>query len=38
MRFPKEPSTCFRVDVIKQCVEEAFQEDALADHLERSLQ
>lgn len=38
MRFPEDPSTCFRVDVIKQCVEEAFQEDVPADSLERSLQ
>ncbi|KAF5450006.1 hypothetical protein F2P56_030391 [Juglans regia] len=34
----EEPSTCFGVDVIKQCVEEVFQEDAPADHLERALQ
>ena len=34
MRILEEPSTCFRVDVIKQCVEEAFQEDAPPDHLE----
>ncbi|KAL5545044.1 hypothetical protein UlMin_008828 [Ulmus minor] len=34
MRFPEETNTCFRVDVIEQCVEEAFQENLLADHLE----
>ncbi|XP_041011490.1 uncharacterized protein LOC121255285 [Juglans microcarpa x Juglans regia] len=38
MRIPEEPSTCFRVDVINQCVEEAFQENAPADHQERALQ
>ena len=34
MRFPEDPSTCFWVDIIKQCVEEAFQEDVPVDHLE----
>ncbi|XP_030939518.1 uncharacterized protein LOC115964323 [Quercus lobata] len=34
MRFLEDPSTCFRVDVIEQCVVEAFQEDVPADHLE----
>ncbi|XP_028110220.1 uncharacterized protein LOC114308756 [Camellia sinensis] len=34
MRFPEDPSTCFRVDVIKQCVEESFQEDVPVDPLE----
>ena len=34
-RFPEDPSTCFQVDVIEQCVVEAFQEDVPADHLER---
>ncbi|XP_068649550.1 uncharacterized protein [Aristolochia californica] len=37
MKFPEDPSTCFRVDIIKQCVEEAFQEDMPADHLERCI-
>lgn len=37
MRFPEDPSTCFRVDIIKQCVEEAFQEDVPVDHLERCI-
>ena len=34
MRFPEDLSTFFRVDVIEQCVVEAFQENVLADHLE----
>ena len=37
MRFPEDPSTCFRVNVIKQCVVEAFQEDVPVDHLERCI-
>ena len=37
MRFPKDLSTYFQVDVIKQCVVEAFQEDVPADHLERCI-
>ena len=37
MRFLEDPSTCFRVDVIEQCVVEAFQEDVPADHLERCI-
>ena len=37
MRFPEDPSTCFQVDIIKQCVEEAFQEDVPVDHLERCI-
>ncbi|XP_068651586.1 uncharacterized protein [Aristolochia californica] len=37
MKFLEDPSTCFRVDIIKQCVEEAFQEDLPADHLERCI-
>ena len=37
MRFPEDPSTCFWVDVIEQCVVEAFQEDVPADHLERCI-
>ncbi|XP_068636070.1 uncharacterized protein [Aristolochia californica] len=37
MKFPKDPSTCIRVDIIKQCVEEAFQEYMPADHLERCI-
>ena len=37
MRFPEDPSTCFRVDVIEQCVVEAFQKDVPADHLERCI-
>ena len=37
MRFVEDPSTCFRVDVIEQCVVEAFQEDVPADHLERCI-
>ena len=34
MRFLEDPSTCFWVDVIEQCVVEAFQEDVPTDHLE----
>ena len=34
MRYPEDLSTCFQVDVIEQCVVEAFQEDVPADHLE----
>ena len=37
MRFPEDLSTCFQVDVIDQCVVEAFQEDVPADHLERCI-
>ena len=37
MRFPEDTSTCFRVDVIEQCVVEAFQEDVPANHLERCI-
>ncbi|KAG7995172.1 hypothetical protein I3843_01G095200 [Carya illinoinensis] len=37
MKFPEDPSTCFRVDVIKQCVEEVFQEDMPSDHLEHCI-
>ena len=37
MRFPEDPSACFRVDVIEQCVVEAFQEDVPAYHLERCI-
>ena len=37
MRFLEDPSTCFRVDVIEQCVVEAFQEDVPVDHLERCI-
>ena len=37
MRFPEDPSTCFRVDVIEQCVVEVFQENVPADHLERCI-
>ena len=37
MRFPEDLSTCFQVDVIKQCVVETFQEDVLADHQERCI-
>ena len=33
MRFPEDPSTCFRVDVITQCVEKAFQEGVPVDPL-----
>ena len=34
MRFLEDPSICFWVDVIEQCVVKDFQEDVLADHLE----
>ena len=34
MRFPEDLSTCFQVDVIEQCVVEAFREEVQADHLE----
>ena len=37
MRFLEDLSTCFQVDVIEQCVVEAFQEDVLADHQERCI-
>ena len=37
MRFPEDPSACFRVDVIEQCVVEAFQEDVPANHPERCI-
>ena len=37
MRFLEDPSTCFLVDVIEQCVVEAFQEDVPTDHLERCI-
>ncbi|KAG6734795.1 hypothetical protein I3842_01G287500 [Carya illinoinensis] len=38
MRIPEEPSTCFRIDDIKQCEEKAFKEDAPANQLEQALQ
>ena len=37
MRFLEDLSTCFQVDVIEQCVVEAFQEDVPANHLERCI-
>ena len=37
IRFPEDLSTCFQVDVIEQCVVEAFQEDVQADNLERCI-
>ncbi|XP_035550037.1 uncharacterized protein LOC108989976 [Juglans regia] len=37
MRFLEDPSICFLVDVIKKCVEEAFEEDVPTDHLERCI-
>lgn len=37
MKFPEETSTFFRVEIIEQCVEEAFQKDAPTDRLERCI-